>query len=212
MEINSSFYRPHRQQTYARWAESVPEGFRFSVKMPKQITHERRLASCGVLLEEFLQQCSGLGERLGCLLVQLPPSLVFEEAAAQSFFKTLREQYAGPVVLEPRHASWANADPLLLAWQITRAGVDPARFDTDASPGGTGELRYWRLHGSPRLYYSAYEPAYLENLAGQMQIAAAEGATVWCVFDNTASGAALRNALDLSRLCSRHSSDPDFIV
>ena len=70
VEINSSFYRPHRPATYAKWAESVPVGFRFCVKVPKQITHERRLAGCDALVEQFLHECGHLGEKLGCLLVQ----------------------------------------------------------------------------------------------------------------------------------------------
>lgn len=200
VEINSSFYRSHRQQTYARWAESVPQAFRFCVKMPKRITHELRLANCEQLLEEFVNQCSGLGEQLGCLLVQLPPSLVFEERIAIGFFKALKEQYAGPVVLEPRHESWANATSVLLAFQISQAAVDPSRLITDTLPAGNSEVRYWRLHGSPRVYYSAYDRPYLKGLVGQLQRARSKGATVWCIFDNTASGAALSNALELSVL------------
>ncbi len=82
VEINSSFYRPHRPATYAKWAASVARDFRFSVKVPKQITHERRLIDCGGLVDEFLGQCSQLGEQLGCLLIQLPPSLAFDAAVA----------------------------------------------------------------------------------------------------------------------------------
>ncbi|MCF5397969.1 DUF72 domain-containing protein, partial [Pseudomonas syringae] len=61
VEINSSFYRPHRAQTYARWAQAVPAGFRFSVKMPKLITHEHRLRECETVLTTFLSQCTALG-------------------------------------------------------------------------------------------------------------------------------------------------------
>ncbi|KQV17956.1 hypothetical protein ASC74_03435 [Pseudomonas sp. Root329] len=200
VEINSSFYRPHRHQTYARWATSVPKEFRFSVKIPKRITHELRLADCEQPLEEFLDQCSGLGERLGCLLVQLPPSLAFEEVIAQGFFRVLKEQYSGTVILEPRHESWVDAAPLLRAYRITQAVIDPSRISTDSSTAGSPKVQYWRLHGSPRIYYSAYDLAYLKNLANQLRVAAGEGATVWCILDNTASGAALRNALELSTL------------
>ena len=76
-EINSSFYRPHRLSTYARWARSVPASFRFAVKLPRTVTHERRLVDCDALLAGFLSQVAPLGERLGCLLVQLPPSLAW---------------------------------------------------------------------------------------------------------------------------------------
>lgn len=201
VEINSSFYRPHRRQTYARWADGVPEDFRFCVKVPRQITHEQRLADCEQCLEGFLEQCSGLGERLGCLLVQLPPSLVFDAAIAGAFFAALRAQYSGAVVVEPRHASWVDAEPLYMTFGLTQAVVDPSRISTDSSPRGMPQVNYWRLHGSPRIYYSAYDPDYLCNLARRVETASAQG-SVWCIFDNTASGAALRNALELRALLS----------
>src|ERR1700733_604079 len=78
VEINSSFYRPHQRKTYQRWAWSVPAGFRFSVKLPKAMTHEQRLADCGALLDRFVSEVTGLGDRLGVLLVQLPPQLAFD--------------------------------------------------------------------------------------------------------------------------------------
>lgn len=74
VEINSSFHRPHAPATYARWSASVPDHFRFAVKAPKTITHERRLADAEDRLDAFLAQVSGLGEKLGCLLLQLPPN------------------------------------------------------------------------------------------------------------------------------------------
>ncbi|KIF55197.1 DUF72 domain-containing protein [Pseudomonas fluorescens] len=203
VEINSSFYRPHKRQTYARWAESVADGFRFCVKMPKSISHERRLWDCEHELDAFLEQCSGLGDRLGCLLLQLPPSLVFDEAVAEAFFIGLRQRYSGAVVLEPRHESWAAAELLLMAYRIAQAVVDPSRISTDTAPCGWPGVRYWRLHGSPRIYHSAYDSAYLERLAGDLQVAAVDGIDTWCIFDNTASGAALGNALELRRILAQ---------
>lgn len=79
VEITSSFYKPHRAQTYARWAAAVPEHFQFAVKMPKEITHEHRLADLA-RLDAFLSEISALGAKLGPLLVQLPPKLEFNVA------------------------------------------------------------------------------------------------------------------------------------
>jgi len=200
VEINSSFYRPHRRQTYARWADSVPDGFRFCVKVPKHITHERRLQDCERALGEFVGQCSGLNDRLGCLLVQLPPSLAFDHLVAEAFFISLRFLYDGPVALEPRHASWLDAEPLLMHHRIARAAVDPPRFNHDNLPGGWPGLRYWRLHGAPRIYFSDYEEPALQAQAIQLQTANDAGESTWCMFDNTASGAALGNALTLTKL------------
>lgn len=196
-EINSSFYRPHRPQTYARWAESVPEDFRFSVKMPKLISHEQRLRGSAEALDEFLGQCGELGERLGCLLLQLPPSLAFDADGAENFFTQLRERFVGPVVIEPRHESWVQAEPMLACHRIAQAAVDPSRLSNDRQPAGWVGLRYWRLHGAPRIYYSAYETDCLVHLAAALHAQAQGGAPVWCIFDNTASGAATGNALQL---------------
>ena len=200
VEINSSFYRPHRRQTYERWANSVAPDFRFAVKVPKLITHEQRLADSAAALDEFLGQCQGLGDRLGCLLVQLPPKLAFEAPVAEAFFRALRERFQDRVVLEPRHESWTDAEAMLVDLQIAQAVVDPSRISTDTAPGGWQGLHYWRLHGSPRIYHSAYEAPWLQQLAQNLRRANAEGKGVWCIFDNTASGAATADALDLKAL------------
>lgn len=200
VEINSSFYRPHRPATYARWAESVPLGFRFCVKVPKQITHERRLVDCDELLERFLHECGHLGDRLGCLLLQLPPSLAYDAAGAKAFFAGLRARYAGLVAFEPRHQSWLDAESLLQRERIARVAADPAPFPAAAEPGGWAGFRYYRLHGSPRIYHSAYRADWLKHLAARLAEHRQQNVTSWCIFDNTASGAATANALDLQSL------------
>ena len=200
VEINSSFYRSHRPKTYQRWAESVPAGFRFSVKLPKRITHVQRLQDCEPLLDEFLGQCTALGDALGCLLVQLPPSLAYDEAMATAFFSALRPRYGGALVLEPRHASWQNAQALLVEQQVGQVAADPAAIPGGDVPGGWRGIEYWRWHGSPRIYHSAYDIPRLQALAQQVQLATQAGREAWCIFDNTASGFAVGNALALQSL------------
>jgi uncharacterized protein YecE (DUF72 family) len=197
-EINSSFYRPHRPATYARWAETVPEDFRFSVKIPKVITHELRLAGAGPPLDNFLGEATCLGAKLGCLLIQLPPKHELDRRVAKRFFTMLRKRHDGPVVIEPRNATWFSADAssLLIDHGIARVAADPARVPEAAEPGGWDGVIYYRLHGSPRMYYSAYDRAYLDALAARIAADTAR-APVWCIFDNTTLGAAAENALDL---------------
>nr|WP_227494197.1 DUF72 domain-containing protein [Ramlibacter pallidus] len=201
-EINSSFHRPHQRSLYAKWAAAVPEDFRFCAKLPKTVTHERRLVGCEDLLDAFLDQAGGLGGKLACLLVQLPPSFAFDHALADAFLRALRARFAGALALEPRHATWfdAEADALLRHWEVARVLADPVRHDAGRLPGGWPRRVYLRLHGTPRVYYSAYEDAVLRALAARMRQAEAEGADVWCIFDNTASGAAAGDALALQRL------------
>ncbi|MDO9115976.1 MAG: DUF72 domain-containing protein [Polaromonas sp.] len=202
VEVNSSFYRPHQPATYERWAAAVPAGFRFSVKLPKTITHENRLRDCAPLLRSFLAQAHGLRDRLGCLLVQLPPSLAFEDSTATPFFTALRAQHPGAVALEPRHASWftPEVDAALKEQKIGRVLADPVLHEAGTAPGGWPGLVYVRLHGSPRMYYSSYGVKTLQVLAARLREAADGGADVWCIFDNTAAGAAVGNALELSEL------------
>ena len=197
-EINSSFHRPHAHETYARWAASTPPGFRFAVKLPRTITHDQKLRRARLPLERFLAESAGLGRKRGPLLVQLPPSLAFDRRVAAAFFTLLRECHAGAVVCEPRHESWfsAPAEDLLVKYKVARVAADPPPAAGAERPGGWTGLLYFRLHGSPRKYWSPYSPDYVDALAGALR-AAPGSADAWCVFDNTASGAALENAWEL---------------
>lgn len=205
VEINSSFHRPHRPSTYERWSASVPSSFRFSVKLPKAITHGLRLQQAGEFLESFLTEAAGLGDKLGCLLVQLPPSLSFEPAVAADFFADLRSRSSRsslPIACEPRHPSWfaPQVDGFLGEIEVARVAADPACVPEAAAPGGWRGMSYYRLHGSPKIYYSAYSEEYVAALASRIQADAGEGRPVWCIFDNTTLGAATRNALELRAL------------
>ena len=204
VEINSSFYRPHQRKTYERWAQSVPAGFRFSVKLPKAMTHDRRLADCGELLDRFAMEVAGLGDKLGVLLVQLPPKLVLERRVADRFFRGLRARIDAPIACEPRHASWftADIDHWFAQRRFARVAADPAPVAGAGEPGGWNGLAYYRWHGSPRIYYSNYRDAALKALAKRLDAERERGAPAWCILDNTALGAALGNALALTRRLS----------
>jgi uncharacterized protein YecE (DUF72 family) len=202
VEINTSFYRPHRRETYERWAASVPAEFRFAVKLPRTMTQERRLKDCGDLLDRFAAEVAGLGPKLGVVLVQLPPSLAFEAETVEGFFAELRRRIDAPAVCEPRHASWfgLEAEGLLAALQVARVAADPVRAPGAGEPGGWGGLIYYRLHGSPKIYYSDYDKAVLTGMRQQLQAHRAVGVPAWCIFDNTAAFAALGNALAVTGL------------
>jgi uncharacterized protein YecE (DUF72 family) len=201
VEINTSFYRPHRKTTYQRWAASVPADFRFAVKAPQEITHELRLIDANCVFDAFLAQIGGLGSKLGILLFQLPPSLAFDAASAQAFFTMLRERHGGSVVCEPRHPTWftAQAEDLLSGFRVSRVAADPAIVPPGAEPGGHGEIAYFRLHGAPRVYYSDYGEDRIVDHAREIAGALAQ-ASVWCIYDNTALGAATGNALALAAM------------
>jgi uncharacterized protein YecE (DUF72 family) len=202
VEINSSFYRPHRHSTYQRWAASTPDDFLFSVKIPRQITHLRRLKCASDLVDTFLDQVAGLGHKLGALLIQLPPSCSFDISVVRSFFSELRSRVSIALVCEPRHASWftTEADDVLQEQHVNRAVVDPQVYANPGRISGTSHAAYFRWHGSPRIYYSKYDQASLQSLANQVNRAVESVDSVWCIFDNTADGAATENALELFNL------------
>lgn len=199
VEINSSFYRPHRRATYERWAAAVPADFRFSAKLPRAITQERRLRDCDDLLARFLDEVSGLGDRLSILLAQLPPSLAYDADIAGHFFQDLAGRTAARIACEPRHASWftPHVNRVLADLGIMRVAADPPRAPTDGRPGGWTGCAYWRLHGSPQIYYSEYEDSRLEAVAQHLRPGD------WCIFDNTAAFAALGNAQTLQGMTER---------
>ena len=205
-EINSSFHRPHRAAVYAKWAASTPSGFRFSVKLPRALTHDLKLRRTSGLLEVFLAECAGLGEKCAALLVQLPPSFEFDHRVVSTFLRGLRLRFAGHVVCEPRHPTWVSlsAESVLIDHRVARVAADPARAPGLERPGGWDGLLYIRLHGSPRTYWSSYDAGRLAQYARMM--ADSQAAERWCIFDNTASGAAFGNALNLTALLPDRSS------
>lgn len=202
VEINSTFYRLPLARTLARWRDETPA--HFSVKVPQSITHESALRRAKPALVEFVERARLLAPKLGPLLVQLPKSHHFDARLTTSFLKTLRSLYEGPVVWEPRHVTWftGRADDLLARHDVARVAADPRCAPEAGLPGGSSQQLYYRLHGSPRLYYSSYEPAFLDQLADSIRTAItlpapARPREIWCIFDNTALGAATLNALEL---------------
>ena len=140
VEINSTFYRPHLAATYERWAASVPAHFRFSVKMPRSITHDARLVGAGPLARKFLAEASHLGSKLGCVLVQLPPSLAFDRAVAKRFLQMMRRHYDGSLALAPRELVWCASRRI--------AG----RADDLPGPGRSCDCRRRTRAARPRLF------------------------------------------------------------
>ena len=203
-EINSSFHRPHRFSTWERWRDSVPAGFRFSVKLPRTVTHQAKLTDCGALLDEFIAQAAILGEKLAVLLVQLPPKLELDPAIASAFFTDLHARTAAQVACEPRNATWFTdeAEALLRQLRVARVAADPAICEAAARPGGWPDLAYWRLHGSPVVYRSSYLDR-IEHYARALTAADISAAERWCIFDNTASSAGVGDALALASALRR---------
>lgn len=201
VEINSAFYREHKPETYTKWAQSTPENFRFSVKLLRYFTQEKRLKETGSRLKEVIDGMMGLQDKFGVLLVQLPPSLDFHAPTVERFLKDLRKIYSGLLAWEPRHQSWKNPKALqmLSDFEVNKVLADPEPVFLTREKRGPVErnLVYYRLHGTPEIYKSKYEPERIQRLRNRLQQTKSEGKNVWCIFDNTTFGYATENALDL---------------
>jgi uncharacterized protein YecE (DUF72 family) len=204
VEINSSFYRSHELATYRRWRDSTPADFRFSVKAPRTVTHERALRNCHAELQQFLQEVAGLGKKLRVVLVQTPASLPFEGRLAARFFGELKRAGSFQIACEPRHPSWfsPDAEATLRRVGVARVAADPPKTPEAREPAGAPRLAYYRLHGHPRMYYSTYSAEFLTELATRVSHASSQTRDVWCIFDNTARHASWENAQHLRNLLS----------
>jgi uncharacterized protein YecE (DUF72 family) len=194
VEVNSSFYRAVRAETFASWAEQTPPGFRFSVKINRAVTHAARL-SANAKLEQALEPMMSLGPKLAAVLIQLPPTLATDPERDAAFLERLRSLYSGMVAWEPRHPSWEAPEAARL---LEEHGITPVRTTipaAGAAPAPSGI--YVRLHGTPRRYYSAYSTADLTSLSQWLRT---ESSPSIVIFDNTASSAGVRNAIELSEL------------
>ena len=216
VEINSSFYRPHRPETYAHWADSVPASFRFAVKLPRSVTHEKRLQDMDADLDRFAAEAGALGEKLGWILVQTPPSLRFDPAAVTALFAGLAERFGAEqaaqsrrhlfLACEARHSSWfgGEATALLREMGVIRVVADPPAGEPGPFIATADQATYVRLHGSPQIYRSVYEPQRLAQVAAWLRN---QSSNALVIFDNTMSGTQLRQAVQLRQMLISSSSD-----
>ena len=202
VEINSSFYKDHKEQTYRKWMNATPDYFRFSVKLHKRFTHECSLEIDEIDLVENVKKISSLGHKLGALLLQFPKNQNFDFHKMKVFYQAIRKIYFGPVALEARNLSWMSDESreLINFFNISKVTADPERcpFDHDS------QIKYYRLHGTPETYKSNYDEEYLNNLYEEMR---KEEKDIWCIFDNTSYGHATNNAImikDMGASYERH--------
>jgi uncharacterized protein YecE (DUF72 family) len=188
-EINRTFYQLPLAKTFAKWYDETPKRFRFSAKLPRSVTHFGKLRKNFEDLAKFFERVGELREKFYGALAQLPPSLRFEEKVFEDFVKEVRRHYKGALFIEPRHESWEKVD-------FQNFDVLPVRSDPPFAHIEPLDPAYFRLHGSPKLYYSSYEENFLQELAKKLKNYR-ESAVI---FNNTAGGAAIDNALRLLEL------------
>lgn len=196
-EINNSFYRLPEEKTLLRWRQYVPEGFVFSVKASRYLTHLKKLKDPREPLERLLDRVGVLGEMLGPILFQLPPRWRANSRRLGDFLEILPEGYR--YAFELRDPSWFNDEIYGL---LAERGVAFCVYDLGGmSPmKTTADFVYVRLHGPDGPYRGRYGAERLggwaETLSGWME----EGLDVYCYFDNDEVGYAVEDALLLRRM------------
>ncbi|WP_332030898.1 DUF72 domain-containing protein, partial [Kaistella sp.] len=198
VEINSTFYRRPRPQTLQNWYERTGEDFKFFIKIPKTITHIKRLKDTTAETGDFCNHIhSGIKEKLAGFLFQLPPTFHFSEEHLEKVIETVDPEFLN--VVEFRHKSWWNEEVFktLKEKNIVFSGVSfpkdiPYEFITNSN-----KFAYYRLHGVPVLFKSEYSEEELMSLADEIKKAKE---TVFVFFNNTWGTAALKNALFLKKL------------
>jgi len=201
VELNASFYRLPNEKTVENWAKRTPERFKFCLKLSRLITHQKRLMGVEEPLATFFERFRPLAEaeRLGPVLVQLPPSLRFDPELVERFFMLLDESYPEQhFALEARHASWFAEEALGLLSKYRVAHViahSGGRFPSCEAV--TTDFVYLRFHGPGKLYASNYPDEMLKEFAEKVAKWLKEGLEVWAFFNNDVGGYAVKNAKQL---------------
>jgi len=198
LELNVTFYRFPTPAGLKGWYDKAPEGFTFSAKMPRLITHYKRFVDTASMVGDFYGLLAeGLKEKLACVLTQLPPQFSYSEEGLFSILEQLDNRFMN--VIEFRHASWWREDVelQLAAHGVSFAGVSFPAIAEDEAIVNNG-IAYYRFHGVPRLFYSEYDRSFVETVFRQLNSSDAE--KVFVYFNNTASLAALHNASQMKEM------------
>lgn len=201
VELNNSFYRLPRPDTFAGWARRAPEGFVFAVKASRYLTHLRRLREPQEPLERLWSRARRLGDRLGPVLYQLPPRWRPNPERLAAFLQALPKEE--PQAIEIRDPRWYGAR---LSAGLEAAGVALCLHDMAGSeprPKPVGPFVYVRFHGSGAKYGGRYTSQRLTAWASRMTAWAASGLPVWAYFNNDIDGHAIRDADRLRSLLTR---------
>jgi len=200
-EFNGSFYRFPTVQNLLSWHDKVPDDFKFSIKVPKTITHIKRMEECNKEIEEFYQISSeGLKTKLACILWQLPPSFSFSEDKLDTVLRVMSPNFKN--VVEFRHGSWWREDVMTRLHEngVTFCNVNYPQLPTEIQQATS--ISYIRMHGNPQLFYSEYAKEDIEALYHQINNVGFH--EVYVYFNNTASTGAIINALQLKAISVKY--------
>jgi uncharacterized protein YecE (DUF72 family) len=198
VEINASFYRVPRPETFDGWRNKAPDGFRYAVKVNRFITHLKKLVGVEETVNDFVALARKLGPTLGPLLYQLPPSLKLDLERLEAFLKLIPNDLSN--VFEFRNASWYVPELYAL---LDRYGASFCVHDMPGSKTGriaVGPTAYVRFHGGEGKYWGRYSDEGLLSWTDWIVEQARSGRTVWCYFNNDIHGHAIHDAQTLKSM------------
>lgn len=196
-ELNSTFYRFPTLKSLESWYEKAPQGFKFSIKAPKIITHIKKFTDCNEEIEKFYSVSrEGLKDKLACVLFQLPPSFSYSSERLETIVTSL--DYSFDNVIEFRNESWWRQDVIesLANHNIIFCSVSYPKLPTSVIR--TASTGYARMHGNPKLFYSEYTMQQVEDIG--IDLTNQDFKEVFLYFNNTASTAGIINALEAKRI------------
>jgi uncharacterized protein YecE (DUF72 family) len=201
VEINNSFYRLPSESTLRSWYDAVPADFVFTVKASRFITHMKKLKDAEQSVPAFLQRISALGDKLGPVLMQLPPHWHFNAQRLRSFLDSLSDDFS--YTFEFRDPSWLNEQCYALLSEHNAAFCIYELDDFQSPKAITADFVYVRLHGPERAYQGSYETRTLKSWAQEFSRWHRQGLSVYCYFDNDQFGYAAQNALELKSIIEK---------
>jgi uncharacterized protein YecE (DUF72 family) len=198
VEINASFYRLPLASTFEAWRDRAPPGFRYAIKVNRFITHLKKLRDCEEATAQFIALARPLGETLGPLLYQLPPSLKLDLERLEAFLRLLPKDLAH--VFEFRNKGWYVTETYAL---LDRYGASFCVHDMPGSKTeriGVGPVAYVRFHGGEGKYWGRYSDEGLLGWTDWIVEQAHGGRPVWCYFNNDIHGHAIHDAQTLKSM------------
>lgn len=200
-EINTSFYHLPKKQTVEGWVQKVPSGFLFCPKMSRYLTHFKRLKEPEESLEKFFEVFEPMQKQMGPVLIQLPPSLKFDQRTAEDLYLVLTKDYPDySFAMEVRHRSWMDDESFELLKRYNIAFViSQSGRGFPYAENITADNIYIRFHGPGKLYASSYSDEMLSKFSSLFKKWVKEKHSVWAFFNNDYFGYAINNAITLEK-------------
>jgi uncharacterized protein YecE (DUF72 family) len=203
VEINNSFYRLPKEETFRKWRSQTPAGFVFTAKASRFFTHMKKLADPEQHAELFLERARGLGEKLKVILFQLPPQWGYNQGRLEALFRYMKRQRIMPGVrsaLEVRNATWLcdTCLQMLRKHNVSLVLMDAAHLKVEDP--ATADFVFLRRHGTEGAYGGSYPEPHLKKDAERIRGWLSERRDVFIYYNNDIGGHAVRNAQRLKEL------------